>query len=286
MLSIIIVTHNRVNLVQQCIESLISQSQNKHEIIVVDNYSSDNTIGVLKNRYNNRIKIIKTDFKKSLASCKNIGIHEAQGDIIAFTDDDCVPSPDWQDKTISCFESYDCDIAAGPVRLLNKLHFPKWWRPSLNWAIGIAEINSSKFLPLGSNVAFKKNTLINIESKSNTMSCEETVYIEDNLRIITAIKKGYKIKLDKSMVVYHNIDQKRISFNYLIKRSWLEGKHWAKNKKDIKTLVCRLAAAVVNPFRFAISLNLNHILRIVVSLSYIIEYIKAKTRHAQKSTCN
>lgn len=283
MISIIIVTHNRINLVQECIESIIPQAQNKHEIIVIDNCSSDNTADTLRNRYGNRIKIIGTGFKKSLGSCKNIGAKEALGKIIAFTDDDCVPSLNWLDMILACFESYGCDIVAGPVRLLKNLRFPWWWRPSLNWTIGIAEINSSKFLPLGSNIAFKKDVFVNLESSSdNVTSYREIVYTEDNSRVFAAIKKGYKIKLDGAIIVYHNITQERISFNYLIKRSWLEGKHWAKNKKDIKILTCRLVAFIVNPFRFAISLDLNHILRTIVSLSYIIECIKAKTMCLRK----
>ena len=278
MISIVIVTHNRINLVQECIENIIPQAQNKHEIIVVDNCSSDNTADTLRNRYGNRIKIIRVGSKKSLESCKNIGARETLGEIIAFTDDDCIASDDWLDKILACFESCDCDIAAGPVRLLKNLRFPWWWRPSLNWTIGIAETNSSKFLPLGSNVAFKKDAFVNIESSSdNVTSDREIVYTEDNSRVSAAIKKGYKIKLDGTILVYHNITQKRVSFNYLIKRSWLEGKHWAKNKKDIKILARRLAAIMVNPFRFVISMDLNHILRTIVSLSYIIECIKAAT---------
>jgi len=282
MISIIIVTHNRINLVQQCIESIIAQTQNKHEIIVIDNCSSDNTYNILKNRYGDRLKIIKTGFKKSLGSCKNIGINESRGDIVAFTDDDCVPSLNWLDSMLISLKSGNCDIAAGPVRMLNKLRFPWWWRPSLNWTIGIAEINSKNFLPLGSNVAFKKDTLMDIESSLDSGTFKEIVYTEDNFRIMTAVKKGYKIKLDKSMIVYHNVDQKRISLNYLLRRSWLEGKHWAKNKKSIKILAYRIAALLFNPLRFIISFNLNYLLRVIVSISYIIECAKAKTRYSLK----
>jgi len=282
MISIIIVTHNRINLVQECIESIIPQAQNKHEIIVIDNCSSDNTSNILKNRYGDRLKIIKTGFKKSLGSCKNIGAREALGEIIAFTDDDCIPSDNWLDRILACFESYGCDIAAGPVRLLKSLRFPWWWRPSLSWTMGIAEINSKNFLPLGSNVAFKKDTLIDIESSLDSGTFKEIVYTEDNFRIMTAVKKGYKIKLDESMIVYHNVDQKRISFNYLIRRSWLEGKHWAKNKKSIKILACRIAAFLFNPLRFIISFDLNYLLRAIVSISYVIECAKAKTRYSLK----
>jgi len=194
MISIVIVTHNRINLIQQCIESIIAQSQNKYEIIVIDNYSSDKTTDILKNKYGNELKIIRNDFKKNLADCKNIGVNEARGEIIAFTDDDCIPSINWLERILVCFNSSDCAIAAGPVRLQKNLRFPWWWQASLNWTIGIAEINSNKFLPLGSNVAFRKDAYIEIESMLNNAAEKEIVYTEDNSRINAAIKKGYKIK--------------------------------------------------------------------------------------------
>jgi glycosyltransferase involved in cell wall biosynthesis len=276
MITVIVVTYNRLNLVRQCIEGIIVQFQNKHEIIVVDNCSEDNTTDVLKNKYGSRIKVIRNDFKESLADCKNTGVRQACGEIIAFTDDDCVPAENWLERISSSFESCGCDIAAGPVRLLKTLRLPWWWSTCLNWTIGIAEINSDKFLPLGSNIAFRKAAYTEIATILHNGAGKEIVYTEDNSRINAAVKKGYKIKLDDSMVVYHNIGEERLSFKYLIKRSWLEGKHWAKNEKNTKILIYRIVAFLFNPLRFIVTLNMHYMLRTIVSISYIIECVKIK----------
>lgn len=268
MITVIIVTHNRINLIRQCIEGIIAQSRDRHEIIVVDNCSGDGTADMLKNKYGGRIKIIRNELEKNLADCKNSGAGQARGEIIAFTDDDCMPCANWLERISGSFESRGCDIAAGPVRPLKKLRLPWWWRPSLNWTIGIAETNSYKFLPLGSNIAFRKAAYTEIAAVLRNVA----FYTEENSRINVAIKKGYKIKLDDSMVVYHNIDRERLSLKYLIRRSWLEGKHWAKNEKSIKILACRIIAFLFNPFRFIVTLNINYILRTIVSISYMIEY--------------
>jgi len=279
MISIIIVTRNRIGLLLQCMDSLIGQIGNKHEIIIVDNHSSDNTCDMIKNKYGGKVRLISADFEKSLGSCKNMGINEARGGIIAFTDDDCVPSGNWLERILVNFENRDCDLTAGPVRLLNELRFPWWWRQSLNWTIGIAEIKEKKFLPLGSNVAFKKDALLSLISGSGSIAY---TYTEDSLKITEALKKGYKIKLDEEMIVYHNAGKERLALSRLIKRGWLEGKHWAKNRAKIKILACRLIAIIVNPFRFILTLDINHILRMVVSISYAIECVRRKTRYLRK----
>lgn len=271
MISVIIVTHNRLNIIHQCIEAVLAQPEDK-EIIIIDNGSDDNTTDTLKNKYGNQLKVIRNGLKNNLAYCKNIGAREAHGEIIVFTDDDCIPALNWLKRILVCFSSDNCDILAGPVRLEKNLRFPWWWQPSLNWAIGIAEIDAKKFLPLGSNVAFRRDAYMGIESLPNRRAGKEAVYTEDNFRIKAAIKKGYKLKLDNSMIVYHNIGQERLSFGYLVKRGWLEGKHWAENERTPKALTMRIFALLVNPLRFILTLNLNHLLRCIVSLAYIITF--------------
>ncbi|MFA5410933.1 MAG: glycosyltransferase [Candidatus Omnitrophota bacterium] len=274
MISVIIVTYNRLNAIEHCIRAVLDQPEKK-EIIIIDNCSGDNTAEILKNKYGDRIKLIRNEFKENLAYCKNIGARQAQGGIIAFTDDDCIPALNWLARILLCFNLGNCDILAGPVRLEKKLHFPWWWQPSLNWAIGIAEIGSKKFLPLGSNLAFKKDVYMEIESLLKKRPADkEIIYSEENFRIITAIKKGYKVRLDGSLIVYHSIGQERLSFKYLIKRGWLEGKHWALNERTPKVLTTRIFALLLNPLKFILTLDFNRLLRCIVSAAYIITFFK------------
>lgn len=270
MTSIIVVTHNRISHIKDCLDSILSQKNVEKEIIVIDNASGDKTCDMIKKTYGDAVKLIRLDTDKNLVYCKRLGFKNSCGDIVAFTDDDCIVDDNWLANINKNLESPDCDIIAGPVRALKNIKYPWWWRRSLNWTIGIAEIGCPDFMPLGCNVSFKRHVLDDIMSEEKSLKeAQDIVYTEDTIRIKKAIDRGYKIKLGDSIVVYHNIDPKKLSFKYLIHRSWLEGRHWAKNEKKIKVLLTRVLTILINPLRSLITLNIHYLLRWVVSLSYI-----------------
>jgi len=96
MISIIVVTYNRESFIKGCINSILSQDFNGElEVIAIDNGSSDNTLQVLKSFTDQRIKFIANRTRISLSACKNLGLQLSRGNIIAFTDDDCLVSKDW-----------------------------------------------------------------------------------------------------------------------------------------------------------------------------------------------
>lgn len=110
MISLIIVTYNRLELFSQCIKSMIESTKDvDKELIIWDNGSSDGTIELIK-KYEKEYSFIK-----SVLNDKNIGVNAksksfelAKGDYIAFSDDDVIKFPDnWVTKMIRAFESFD-----------------------------------------------------------------------------------------------------------------------------------------------------------------------------------
>lgn len=86
--SIIIPTYNRALLLQKAIQSVLDQTFQDFEIIVVDNYSEDNTIEDVKSFKDERIKIINIRNNGIIAKSRNRGLKESRGDYIAFLDSD------------------------------------------------------------------------------------------------------------------------------------------------------------------------------------------------------
>jgi len=246
-----------------------------HEIIIVDNGSTDNTSEIVAKEYKDSVILIRNKTDKSLNHCKSMAIKRSGHEIVAFIDDDCVPCENWPEIIKRYLSDPECDMVAGPVRPLNKIKYPKWWQTSLNWAIGLAEINDPDFAPLGCNVAFKKNVLDRAKEKTISEN-HNIVYSEDTLRIQNAVKKGYKLKLNNDMIAYHDIIPEKLSLKYLIRRSWLEGNHWSLSERSAKILIVRGLASLINPFRFIITLNLNYMLRWIVSISYILAFFRKK----------
>lgn len=85
--SVVIPAYNRSDIIKKSIESVLSQSFQDFEIVVVDDGSKDNTIEVVKNIDDTRIKIIAQQNSGGSAA-RNKGIDEASGKYIAFLDSD------------------------------------------------------------------------------------------------------------------------------------------------------------------------------------------------------
>lgn len=90
--SVIIPTYNREKTIKRCIDSIVNQTMPPYEIIVVDDCSMDNTLGIL-NKFYPDIKIVKQNHRGAQAA-RNAGIRVAQGEYIAFLDSDDEWLPD------------------------------------------------------------------------------------------------------------------------------------------------------------------------------------------------
>ncbi|MBM2835200.1 MAG: glycosyl transferase [Candidatus Brocadiaceae bacterium] len=84
--SVVIPTYNRAPYVIMAIESVLAQSYQDYEIIVVDDGSTDGTRDVLE-PYRDRIRYMYQD-NKGVSAARNTGIQESRGEWIAFLDSD------------------------------------------------------------------------------------------------------------------------------------------------------------------------------------------------------
>jgi glycosyltransferase involved in cell wall biosynthesis len=87
-ISVIIPTHNRAHFLRQSVDSVLSQTYENFEIIIIDNNSTDNTTDLLKNYNDRRIKYVKNSENNGCAGGRNQGIEMARGDYITFLDSD------------------------------------------------------------------------------------------------------------------------------------------------------------------------------------------------------
>lgn len=87
-ISVIIPTYNREKTIEYCLKSVIQQTLKPYEIIIVDDFSKDNTINVIKKMNIENLKIIKLEKNSGAQVARNRGIIEAKGEWIAFHDSD------------------------------------------------------------------------------------------------------------------------------------------------------------------------------------------------------
>lgn len=113
--SIIIPAKNEEKLIRGCISSLhqLDYPKEKIEIIIVDGLSTDNTAGVAREM---GAKVI-SNAKQTVSPGRNIGFENAKGDLIAFTDADCIVDPHWLSNCIKYFENDETVACAGGPNL-------------------------------------------------------------------------------------------------------------------------------------------------------------------------
>lgn len=101
--TVVVPTYNRALLLERCLASLAAQNYADYEVIVVDDGSTDDTGAVVEDFP--RVKYLRQD-NRGPAAARNLGWTHADGEVIAFIDDDCVAPPDWLFRLAEAYERY------------------------------------------------------------------------------------------------------------------------------------------------------------------------------------
>lgn len=118
-ISVVIPTRNRKSLLLETLRSLREQSydKNRFELVIVDDGSTDGTregVEAASNRFGYPLRMIRQD-KRGPASARNLGMSIARGEIIAFTDDDCLPDPEWLREIAGAFSAPGIWAVSGSI---------------------------------------------------------------------------------------------------------------------------------------------------------------------------
>lgn len=194
--SVIIPAFNCEKTISKTIQSILDQSYGDVEIIIVDDGSSDSTAKIVK-----EFKNIKYFYQKNSgpASARNFGAMNAKGDIVFFTDSDCIAHFDWIETAVKCFND-DVAVVAGSYGIAN--------RESLLARCIFEEIKfrHTKLMPkfpkaFGSyNFGVKKNVFHEVGGFNTNYTSASG---EDNDLSYKILKSGHKIFFEKNAIVDH-----------------------------------------------------------------------------------
>lgn len=128
MISVIMLTYNRENLVSRAIESILAQTCRDFEFIIVDNGSTDHS-GQIADEYaamDSRIRVIHRE-RGNIGSGRNAGLDVARGEYITFIDDDDYVEPNYLEHLYSLIAQYGADISVcGSWREVDGIRQPKY----------------------------------------------------------------------------------------------------------------------------------------------------------------
>jgi glycosyltransferase involved in cell wall biosynthesis len=116
--SVVVPVYNAQKTIAACVNGLLIQNAPgiDMEIILVDDGSTDATAEILKTF--DRIRYFYQP-NAGPAAARNHGAHQASGDIVFFTDSDCIPRPDWVAKMINGFRCERAGAVAGSYGIAN-----------------------------------------------------------------------------------------------------------------------------------------------------------------------
>jgi glycosyltransferase involved in cell wall biosynthesis len=94
-ISVILVTYNRAEMLKDALSSLVGQVRVPDEVVVVDNGSTDHTKEIVRG-FEGRLAVkYLFENKRGIPFARNAGVMNSSGDLIVFTDDDCVADKEW-----------------------------------------------------------------------------------------------------------------------------------------------------------------------------------------------
>jgi len=109
--SVIVCVYNGERTLDACLASLKKLNYPNYEVVVVNDGSTDGTRQIAEGY--SYIRLINQE-NKGLSEARNVGIRAATGEIIAFTDADCMADADWLTHLVARFQSSDFAAVGGP----------------------------------------------------------------------------------------------------------------------------------------------------------------------------
>lgn len=227
-LSVVVCTHNRCELVCECIESLLQQTVNKelYEIIVVDNASTDDTAQHVKHIFteNSTVKYIYEE-QIGLSQARNTGFRAARFDWIAYIDDDALAHRDYVEQILWTIENYDWDCFGGVFNRWFKYGQPKWYPE--HFGTNKFDFDRIDLLPnhkyaCGGIWIVRKAVLerlkgfdISYGMKGGKIGYGEETELQQRMRA-----KGYKIGFNPNIQMDHLVAKYKLSVWWHLKAAW------------------------------------------------------------------
>ncbi len=116
-ISVIVAVYNREGFIENCLDSVLKQTVDDYEVIVVDDGSMDQTRKILeKYKQHSNVTVFFHRTNRGLMCSRNTGIGLSRGDFIAFTDSDCIVQENWLEELSKPFIlNQDIVIVGGKI---------------------------------------------------------------------------------------------------------------------------------------------------------------------------
>jgi glycosyltransferase involved in cell wall biosynthesis/GT2 family glycosyltransferase len=209
-LSVVVPTYRRAEYIGTCVRGLLGQTLPPCEIVVVTRDDDPETRRVLGEFRDDRLLIV-TVGQPSVIRAMVAGVERSSGSIIAFTDDDAVPRPDWVQRLMSHFGDHTVggvggrDVVDTPENASLPLtadvgRLTRWGRTIGNHHLGRGRVREVAHLK-GVNMAFRRDALalpVNLRGAGTQLHFEIAMSA-------WARRNGWRLVYDPAVVVDHSV---------------------------------------------------------------------------------
>ncbi len=263
---------NGAGTISRAVESILRQRLKPFEVIIVDDGSTDNTSDVLKKFGNPIVYLPKVN--GGPASARNLGVHFAHGDFVAFTDSDCLPDAEWLINLMRGFDSPRVGGVGGIVRSVEKNMTSEYVDTIRLLDPHANETGEIPYL-ITANACFRREALIRaglFDERFRKPGGEEA-------ELCYRIKElGYQFRFAEKAVVLHHHRQTTASLLKTLANygegAYLIGRIWPRRQIDnpLKLLLRRLIG-LRYALRQLISYRTRHNLKKAIHFS-ILDYLR------------
>ena len=215
-ITVVVPTFRRAGNLPRLIGALEAQTlpASRFEVVVVDNGSEDDTSAVLESLAASSaidLRPLRIEVNRGPAPARNLGWRSARADYVAFTDDDCVPRPDWLEQALrTCRATPDLGVLQGATL-----------RPTAAYDYGPNTVFRETLTPSpyfeGCNLVFPRSVL------ARTGGFDETYHFggEDTAAGWSAIETGGRWLFDETCAVEHDVVERPLRWHLMM--AWREG---------------------------------------------------------------
>ena len=243
LVSIVIPTYNHAKFISKALKSVIDQTYENWEAIIIDNESVDETYKLINNFNDPRIKYFKISNNGVIAKSRNLGIKQAKGDWLAFLDSD-----DWwtKDKLEICFRSIneEVDFIYHDLEIVDKK--------------SKSYFGKKKFKGRHLSKPILKDLLIGVIAEGNAIGNSSVIVRKNMLDKIGGISENENLVASEDYNTWLRIAKITDKFKYIKKRLGYYLVHDASaQKKDLSIPHRQAVVEFINLFSSQQKLNLE-----------------------------
>lgn len=239
-ITVCICTHNRPGYVRDCLDGLARQTvpASAFDIVIVDSGSTGDAIAELAALADETVnaRLLRLELP-GLSAARNAGAEAADGDYIAYIDDDAIPTADWIEQIRAAIIELGGvpAVLGGRILPLWEAPLPGWWPAKLRGVLSIIEAEGRGAYrgedmpegqtPYGANMIVHVATMRSVGGFGDGTGRDGASLLSDeDVQLAWRLHDaGYAVCYDSRIVVQHQIQAGRLTPDWLLRRMYWQG---------------------------------------------------------------